>query len=175
METIFKNTESNELEWYAVRTYNFRERVVAQSFETQGIHHFLPLLREKHRWSDRFKTIEVPLFKNYLFVKIAPTRKNFWKVTSTRGVTRILGDEKGPISIPCEEIEAVARMLVNKKQLEVIYGFNNGQPIKIKTGPLAGIEGLFVQFKGKEHLAIYINILGQTVLSEINYCDIESC
>ena len=59
--------------------------------------------------------------------------------------------------------------------MEVIYGFHYGQSIRIKTGPLAGIEGQFVQLKGKEYLAIYINILGQTVLSEINCCDIEPC
>lgn len=175
MEILCNDTESNELEWYAVRTYSFRERVVARSFATQGVYHYLPLLSEKHRWSDRFKIVEVPLFKNYLFVKITPTKESFWKVVNTRGVTRILGDERGPISIPCEEIEAVARMLANETQLEVICGFHNGQPARIKTGPLAGMEGQFVQLKGKDHLAIYIKILGQTVLSEINCCDIEPC
>lgn len=173
MKMLCDDTESNELRWYAVRTYSFRERIVARSFATQGICHYLPLLSEKHRWSDRFKIVEVPLFKNYLFVKITPSKEDFWKVISTRGVTRILGDERGPISIPREEIEAVARMLATKTQLEVVRGFHNGQPVKVKAGPLRGTEGYFVQMKGKHRLACHINVLGQTVLAEVNCCNVE--
>lgn len=173
MEGFCDDTNSGDLKWYAVRTYSFRERVVAQSFAAQGISYYLPLLKEKHRWSDRFKIIHVPLFKNYLFVKILPTVENFWKVIKTRGVTRILGNERGPVSIPSEEIEFVERMLANKVHLEVVSGFQHGQPVRIKAGPMRGVEGYFVQVKGKDHLACHINILGQTVLVEVNYCDIE--
>lgn len=174
MEVFCDDTKSGDLKWYAVRTYNLRERVVARSFATQGICHYLPLFREKHRWSDRFKTVEIPLFKNYLFVKITPTKEEFWKVISTRGATRILGDERGPISIPREEIEAVARMLATKAHLEVVCGLHEGRPVRVKAGPFRGMEGYFVQMKGKDRLACHISILGQTVLAEVNCCDVES-
>ena len=89
-------TKCSDLKWYAVHTYSFRERVVAQLFASQDICHYLPLLSEKRRWSDRIKNIQVPLFKNYLFVKIASNQEDFWRVLGTRGVTRILGDNRGP-------------------------------------------------------------------------------
>lgn len=175
MEVFCDGTKSGDLRWYAVRTYSFRERVVARSFAAQGICHYLPLLIEKHRWSDRLKTVEIPLFKNYLFVKITPTKEDFWKVISTRGVTRILGDERGPLSIPPEEIEAVERMLAANTHLEVIQGFQHGQHVRVKAGLLQGVEGNFVQIRGQDRLACYINILGQTILAEVNCCDVEQC
>ena len=168
-------TEYDNLKWYAVRTYSFRERVVAQSFASKGICHYLPLISERHRWSDRIKTIQIPLFKNYVFVRVAPTQEDFWKVLGTCGVTRILGDERGPISISDKEIEDVERMLANRARLKVVCGFQSGQPIRIKSGPLQGMEGSFVQMKGKDHLAVYLKILGQTVLAEVNYYDVEPC
>ncbi|MHC4464071.1 MAG: UpxY family transcription antiterminator [Planctomycetota bacterium] len=173
MEVFCDDTKSDDLKWYAVRTYSFRERIVARLFAAQGICHYLPLLMEKHRWSDRLKTVKIPLFKNYLFVKITPIKEDFWKVISTRGVTRILGDERGPISIPREEIEAVAFMLATNAHLEVVRGLHDGQPVRIKAGPFRGIEGYFVQVKGKDRLACHIHILGQTMLAEVNCCDVE--
>ncbi|MHC4739493.1 MAG: UpxY family transcription antiterminator [Planctomycetota bacterium] len=173
-ENLCRDTKCDELKWYAVRTYSCRERVVAQSFASQNICHYLPLLSEKRRWSDRIKTIQVPLFKNYIFVIIIPTPENFWKVIGTRGVTQILGGHNGPISIPNNEIKAVAHMLKNKIQLKVLCGFQRGQPVRIKAGPLRGMEGYFVRMKGQYHLAVNITILGQAVLTEVNYCDVEA-
>ena len=115
----------------------------------------------------------MPLFKNYLFVKIAPTREDFWRVLGTRGVIRILGDNRGPVSIVEEEIEAVARILANESKLKIVCGFRTGQPVIVKAGPLEGMKGYFVQMKSKDHLAVYIDILGRTVLAEVNYCDVE--
>ena len=174
-EMLFQNAKCSDLKWYAVRTFSFRERVVAQLFASQDICHYMPLLNAKRRWSDRIKTIQVPLFKNYLFVKIAPTQEDFWRVLGTRGVTRILGDNKGPVSIVDEEIEAVARMLADESKLKTVCGFQTGQPVIVKAGSLEGMKGHFVQMKGKDHLAVYIDILGQAVLSEVNYCDVKPC
>jgi len=172
---LFEDAIYSDLKWYAVQTYSCRERVVAQSFISKEICYYLPLLSEKRRWSDRIKTVQVPLFKNYLFVKIAPVQEDFWKITSTRGVTRILGDERGPTAIADKEIKAVAHVLANRNKLKVVCGFQRGQPVRVKAGPLRGMEGCFVLMKGRDHLAVNISILGQSILAEINYCDVEPC
>jgi len=170
-----QDTKYSNLKWYAVQTYNCRERVVAQSFVFQSICYYLPLIRKKRRWSDRIRTIQEPLFKNYLFVKIVPTQEEFWKVICTRGVTRILGDGKGPTPVANKDIKAVANMLANRAKLNVVCGFQNGQLVRVKAGPLCGTEGRLVRMKGQDHLAVNISILGQTVLAEVNCCDVEPC
>lgn len=169
------DTKRDNLKWYAVRTYNCRERVVAKSFASQNIRYYLPLLTKKRRWSDRIKTIQVPLFKNYLFVKISSAHEDFWKVICTPGVTGILSNEKAPLAIDDKEIEAVEFMVANMVKLKVVCELQNGQPVRVKAGSLKGAQGLFVRMKGQDHLAVNINMLGQTVLAEINYCDVEIC
>jgi transcription antitermination factor NusG len=175
LEKLFEDAIYSDLKWYAVRTYSCRERVVAQSFVSKGICYYLPLLSKKRRWSDRIKTIQVPLFKNYLFVKTTPTQEDFWKIISTRGVTRILGDERGPTAIADKEIKAVVGILANSVNLKVVCGFQSGQPVRVKAGSLRGTEGCFIRMKGRSHLAVNISILGQSVLAEVNYCDVEPC
>lgn len=173
LEGLFQDTIYSDLKWYAVQTYSCRERIVAKDFESKSICCYLPLLSKKRRWSDRIKTIEVPLFKNYLFVKIAPEEEEFCKVIRTRGVTRILGDERGPTPILNKEIEAVAYMLVYRAKLIVVSEFQSGQSVRVKAGPLRGAQGCFVRMKGKDHLAINISILGRSILAEVNSCDVE--
>ncbi len=63
-------TEVNTETWYAVHTRARHERVIAQRLREQGINTFLPLVTEVHRWSDRRKSVEVPLFGCYVFVKL---------------------------------------------------------------------------------------------------------
>ena len=56
--------------WYVVQTrYRFESKIAAQ-LQGKGIETFLPLLNETHRWSDRQKTISLPLFSGYVFVRL---------------------------------------------------------------------------------------------------------
>jgi len=59
--------------WYALQTRARHEKVIAQRLQESGLTTFLPMVTEVHRWSDRKKTVELPLFTCYLFVKVRPT------------------------------------------------------------------------------------------------------
>ena len=48
--------------WYAVQTRARHERVVVQRFREKGLTTFLPLITEVRHWSDRWKSVESPLF-----------------------------------------------------------------------------------------------------------------
>jgi len=56
--------------WYAIRTRSRCEKMVSEQLELQGIESFLPLMKRTHKWSDRTKEIELPLFSGYSFVRI---------------------------------------------------------------------------------------------------------
>ena len=175
-KSVFSDDSAgDDLQWYAARTYSCRERAVARSLESQGIEYYLPLLTERRRWSDRTKTIHIPLFRNYLFVRVNLALEHFWQVITTRGVTRVLGNDNGPIPVPTEEIEAVARIVEAKTSLETSEGLQAGQRVRITEGPLTGMEGHFLRTKSKERFAIHITLLGQTVLTEIDRKHVEPC
>ena len=56
-------------QWFALQTRARHEKVVAQQLRDKGIATFLPLVRGVHRWSDRRKIVELPLFSCYVFAK----------------------------------------------------------------------------------------------------------
>ena len=55
--------------WISIYTKSRHEKVVAKKLVENGFEVYLPMLREKRKWSDRKKWVEFPLFKSYMFVK----------------------------------------------------------------------------------------------------------
>src|SRR5438876_9530362 len=65
-------TEVDRSHWYAVQTRARHEKVVSERLQEQGLTTFLPMISEVHRWSDRRKTVELPLFSCYVFARMSP-------------------------------------------------------------------------------------------------------
>ena len=69
---------------------------------------FLPTVTEVHRWSDRRKTVILPLFSCYLFVKLMPSNKERQRVLRIDSVLGLVGNPHGlGTPIPNEQIDAV--------------------------------------------------------------------
>src|SRR3954454_4441256 len=77
--------------WYAAHTRSNFEKRVASELQMKGVEAYLPAWREVHRWKDRNKEVEVPLFPGYVFVRIAGSAPSQLTVLRTAGVVRILG------------------------------------------------------------------------------------
>ncbi len=66
--------ETEAERWYGLHTRPRHEKIVAHRLEERGVTTFLPLVTEVHRWSDRKKTVQMPLFSCYVFAKFIPDR-----------------------------------------------------------------------------------------------------
>jgi transcription antitermination factor NusG len=62
-------SDSNK-KWYVLYTKPRWEKKVDKALLQKGIESYCPLNRVKRKWSDRIKTIEEPLFKSYVFVRV---------------------------------------------------------------------------------------------------------
>src|SRR5271157_4621518 len=93
--------------WYAVHTRARHERVVAQRLREQGVTTFLPLVTEVRRWSDRRKSVELPLFGCYVFVRLHPTGQGRLRVLRIDGVFKLVGARGLGTPIAEAQIDAV--------------------------------------------------------------------
>src|SRR5208337_3860593 len=100
--------------WFAVQTRARHEKVVAQRLHDKGVTTFLPLFKSVHRWSDRRKTVEMPLFSCYVFVRFAPSNCGRARVLHEDGVLMLVGTRGLGSPIPDDQIDAV-RMLLQKQ------------------------------------------------------------
>ncbi len=166
---VGKNIES----WYAVQTRPRHERIVAHRLGERGMTAFLPTVTEVHRWSDRKKTVELPLFSCYLFVKLMPSNEGRLRVLQVDSVLRFAGIRGLGTPIPDEQIDAV-RTLVNKQLSCCSHPFLKiGQRVRIRGGALDGIEGILLSRNGDRTLIISVDAIQRSLAVRVEGYDVE--
>ena len=159
--------------WYAVQTRSRHEKSVCHHFQNRGIAHYLPIVSETHRWSDRKKKVELPLFSGYVFVQVPATNEERVRVLRVDGVVRFVGHGVEGTPIPEEQIESI-RMLVDENLPWSSHPFlKAGQRIRIRGGALDGMEGIFQSRNGEEMLVIAVEALQRSLSVSIRGYNID--
>lgn len=159
--------------WYAVQTRARHEKVVATQLHEKGIPVFYPTVKEVHRWSDRKKTVEMPLFSCYLFVKMKLENEERQRVLRTNSVLGFAGDPGWGTPIPEAQIDAV-RTLIDEQLPYVCHPFlKTGQRVRVRNGALEGCEGILLSRKGDQRLVISVDAMQRSLAVQIDGCDVE--
>ena len=108
----------------------------------------------------------MPLISGYVFVYIS--RKEYETVLRIYNVVCYVYFEGKAAIIRDEDINLLKRMLGQAEiELEItVEELKPGQMVEIVTGPLIGVVGELIDFKGKNKVALRIPPLGYTVLVE---------
>jgi transcription antitermination factor NusG len=164
---------TQEEHWYAVQTRARHEKTVAGRLQEQGLATFLPLVREVHRWSDRRKLVELPLFSCYVFVKLAPTGEDRARVYQMDGVFHIVGVRGEGTPIPDEQIQAI-RTLVEQDLPWSFHPFLKiGQRVRIRGGAMDGVEGVLLSRNGDRTLVVSVDVIQRSMAVRIEGYDVE--
>ncbi len=160
--------------WYAVHVKSRHEFRVYERLTGAGINTFLPSMKRLSKWKDRNKLVEFPLFPGYLFVQIDKGHDSRITILKTQSVVRILGTVTGePEPVPEEQIQSLMKIIDAGVPLDPYPYLQEGQRIRIKRGPLAGIEGLLVEKTGQQKLVLSIDILSQSTSVTIQASEVE--
>jgi transcription antitermination factor NusG len=154
--------------WYAIHTRSRHEKLVARQFLEKQIEAFLPLHTEVHRWKDRYKKVEVPLFSGYVFAQFVSGSLWRQEVLRTAGVIRVVGFGQHDEPVPDEQIEALRRVLESDMLLHKHRYLRVGQRVKVISGALAGVVGILKRIKGNARLVISVEAIQQAVAVELS-------
>ncbi len=159
--------------WYAVQTRARHEKTVAHRLQESGVMTFLPLVTEVRRWSDRKKSVELPLFGGYLFVRLAPTSEERLRVLRIDSVLNFVGLRGQGTPIPEQQIDAV-RTLIEKELPWSTHPFLKiGQRVRIRSGALNGMEGILVARNGDRTLVLSVDAIQRSLAVRIEGYDVE--
>jgi len=154
------------LHWYAVRVRSNYEANVSAVLEQKGVEKFLPTYRARRKWSDRIKTLDLPLFPGYVFCRIPLEHRNL--VLTTGGVIDIVSVGRIPAALSEQEIEAVRTVVSAKAHAEPWPFLKIGEQVRINGGSLSGIEGILIRVKNSWRLVISVTLLERSVAVEID-------
>jgi transcription antitermination factor NusG len=158
--------------WYALHTHYKHEKAAARILTQNGFDIFLPLYDVAHRWKDRTRRLSLPLFPCYVFIRGGLDRR--LQIVSTPGVLGLVGSSGRAAAIPEREIEAVLRMVESSLRLEPHPFLRCGDWVRVKSGPLEGIEGILVRKKNLFRLVLSVEMLERSVVVEVNATAVES-
>ena len=155
----------SELHWFALAVVPRKEKASAQALRAKGYEDFLPMYTVRRRWSDRIKSVEMPLFPGYVFSRFdSKVRLPILKMPS---VISILGLGKQPEPIPDEEIDALQKVCKSGAEAIPCPYLTAGAKVRIQEGPLTGVEGILVEAK-QSRLILSITLLQRSVSVEVD-------
>jgi transcriptional antiterminator NusG len=170
---IRRPAEQHEQNWYALYTRARHEKVVAALLQQKLVTTFLPLLYRVHRWSDRKKAVEVPLFPGYTFVRIRSTPREFTEVLQTTGVVGFVGNGRCGVPIPDKQIDDIQMLFTHRVPCTSFPFLRVGQRVRVRGGCLDGIEGRFIFVKGDRSLVISVEPILHSLAIRLYGYDVE--
>lgn len=152
--------------WHAVYTMSRQEKVIYNDLIRDGFEAYLPLQRTRRKWSDRYKWIEEPLFRSYVFVKVS--QAEYYNVLKHRSILKYVSFGGKASVIPERHIEAVRRALGENIDFEITSKqFKPGQPVEVTAGPMIGCTGEVVRYAGRKSLLLRIGEIGYSMIVQM--------
>lgn len=160
--------------WYALHTRPRHEKTVIQRLTDRGVETFLPIVTEVHRWSDRKKKVEMPLFSCYVFAKFIPNRTDRLRVLRVDGVLGLVGSQSEGTPIPEDQIDAVRALIEGSVSWSPYPFLKIGQRVRIRSGALDGMEGILVSRNGNHTLVISVDAIQRSLAVRVEGYQVEA-
>src|SRR5216684_2295783 len=160
-----------EPHWYVAHTSANHEKRVTQQLLERSVEHFLPLYDSVRRWKDRRMKLQLPLFPGYVFVRLALHDRP--QVLQVPGVANLVGFGGTPTALPEGEIEALRTSLGSGVRAEPHPFLTAGRRVRVKVGPLAGLEGIVIRTKNRLRLVVSLDLIHLAAAVEVETADLE--
>lgn len=158
--------------WLAVYTRPRWEKKVNQLLLEKGLESYCPLNKVRRKWSDRYKVVEEPLFKSYVFVKVSEQDRTNVRMT-TGAINFVYWDGK-PAIVKEKEIMAIRRFLDEYENVEARpVNLKINQRVRVTNGTLMDHEGKIVGIQNKT-VKVAIDSLGYILVATIDRTKLTS-
>ena len=158
--------------WLAIYTRPRWEKKVNQLLTEKGLESYCPLNKVRRKWSDRYKVVEEPLFKSYVFVKVSDEDRSNVRMT-TGAINFVYWDGK-PAVVKEKEITAIRRFLDEYENVEARpMKLKMHQRVRITNGTLMDHEGKVVDLQHKT-AKVAIDSLGYILVATIDRTKLTS-
>jgi transcription antitermination factor NusG len=143
--------------WFAIQVRATAERYLADHLTRKGFECFLPTASIDPTSAGRPSESAPPLFPGHLFCRFSARRR--LPLLLTPGVLGVVG--VGQIPAPAEEEDIFSLQEAIRRQLllKLLRLRPSGNPVKVESGPMAGLTGVLVDCQQAPCLLIEVRVL----------------
>lgn len=162
---------SNDETWWLFYTLSRREKDLMRRLIALDIGFYGPLIaRKKRSPSGRVRTSYVPLFPGYIFVKADSERRQQALTTNCVSRTMEIVDKEGLL----EDLSQIHRLIDSETPLAPESRIQAGTRVRVKTGSLAGVEGIVSKRHNGDRLLVVVKFLQQGASVSLDDFEVEA-
>jgi transcription antitermination factor NusG len=150
--------------WWVLYTRARREKAIARDLFAWEIPFYLPLVRKTSAYRRRKVASHLPVFAGYVF--LWGTDEERVRSLSTNRVSRVL-KVHDPERLRFD-LRQLRELIASDAPLTVESRLVPGNRVRVRFGPLAGIEGTVLTRRGNTQLLVAVNFLQQGASVEID-------
>ncbi len=154
------------MHWFALTVRPQHEKAVADSLAARSLESYVPLYRDRRRWTDRVKTVEIPVFSRYVFSRFSFNDR--LKVLSTPGVVSVVSFGGKPAPLADDEVPTMKALVGSGLPVAPWDYLRAGQRVLIREGPMSGLEGIMLREKSALRIVVNIELLQRAIAVEID-------
>lgn len=158
----------NEPQWIVLYTKARAERKVVETLQKAGFEAFLPLRRERRKWSDRYKIVDVPVLPSYVFVRMPVLSVS--KLYGTRGMAYVVKFGGEVAVVPDQQIESLRTMMQHDMQVTLHQTslLKRHANVVVTGGDMKGCTGTVLKDCADGNFSINIEVLNYSFICTID-------
>ncbi len=163
----------NDRRWYVVYSKPRKENSARFHISAKGLEVFFPRL-SLPRNTKRLKPI-IPLFPNYLFVRLNAESEEFGFVSWSPGVNRIVGFNGQPTPLDDEVVGFLRSRSDSDGIIQAQSNLKPGQEVRVTEGPFSGLSGIISEPPdARGRVKVLLTLLNRNAAVDLPVAHIES-
>jgi transcriptional antiterminator RfaH len=147
--------------WYAAQLRPNGDSLALANLERQGFNAFRPLLWETKSTVKGLQRILRPMFRGYIFVEFDITQSEWPKIRSTRGISRLVGNNTGPSQLPVGLVDLLKQRCAGNFADHGANTLKPGDKVHVSSGPFAAFLATVEGMEAKSRVWLLIDFMGR--------------
>jgi transcriptional antiterminator RfaH len=155
--------------WYVAHTRPRCEKKLLQYCERENLEARLPCYQSAHKYRGKTVVFQKPLFPGYVFLLITADKRGV--VLQSDHVANLLEITDQDLFV--RQLDEVMRALETSLEIRLAPTIGEGMRVKIKHGPLRGIEGWVEKRYGMTTVLLRLDFISQAAAVKLEASHLE--
>jgi transcription antitermination factor NusG len=159
----------DELLWFVAHTRPRCEKKLLQFCEREALAATLPCYRTAHKYRGKVVSFDKPLFPGYVFLRITnAARRVIAQSELVANLLTVYDQDQFQ-----RQLGEILSALETNLEIKLAPTIGKGARVKIKYGPLRGVEGWVEDRYGPEVVLLRLDFISQAAAVKVGAADLE--
>ncbi len=160
---------ANAIVWMVAHVRPRCEKKLVEYCDRLGIETTLPCYQSVRRYRGKKVVFEKPLFPGYVFLRAVPEdRAGIYQSDYVANLLEVFDQEQF-----AHQLQDILRALETGLEIVLVPEIGKGSRVKIKYGPLAGMEGWVEERFGPATVLLRLDFIGQAAAVKLTATELE--